>query len=105
VTAEVIDLTVPAPAEPFELGDYVAYRDPAKFLLGDPQHTSVARVGFVLGYAYGLVPIVDLASGAESMVDPKFLRLIPADDIMLDLDAGRAPSGPVRLELIDGGSR
>ncbi|MET9813181.1 hypothetical protein [Streptomyces sp. NPDC006355] len=92
-----IDLTQPGPQTPqvFEVGEYVLFRDPERFLTGQPDHTVVAVVWDTFSHGPGRVPIRVLPSRVERTVDPRFLRLIPADAIMRDIDT--APlAGDVR---------
>jgi hypothetical protein len=83
-----IDLTKPGPmeAKDFEVGDYVLFRDPERFLTGQPDHTVVAIVWDNFSHGHDQVPIRVLPSRLERNVDPRFLRLIPAGDIMRDID-------------------
>jgi hypothetical protein len=88
VSVPEIDLTKPGPKTPkdFRVGDYVLYREPERFLTGQPDHTVVAIVWDNFSHGRDQVPIVVLPSRQERNVDPRFLRLIPAADIMRDID-------------------
>jgi signal peptidase I len=94
-----IDLTKPAPrdAKGFKVGDYVLFRDPERFLTGQPDHTVVAVVWDNFSHYPNQVPIKVLPSRQERDVDPRWLRLIPAADIMRDVD--EAPLAGDVLEM------
>lgn len=81
-----IDLTKPGRPAAFQFGDYVLYRDPDRFLTGQADHTLPARVSESFTTPIGMVAIKLLGCGTLTHVDPRFLRLIPAVDIMRDID-------------------
>lgn len=92
-----IDPSQPSSRRDFDTDDYVLYRDPAKYLMGKPDHTTVARVRYE-NPRNTLVPITDLATGEELKVDEKYLRPIPAAEIMRDIDT--APLNTEHPDLI-----
>ncbi|GGV45952.1 hypothetical protein [Streptomyces spectabilis] len=65
------------------LEDFVLYRDPVKHLLGQAGAERVCQVECA---QFELVELVDIASGDTFRAKREFLRLIPVEFIMRDID-------------------
>lgn len=83
-----INLHEPLPAPAFESGTYVLVRDPARFWLGEPGHTSVGVVRTECDHHHypKRVRVSDLRTGRDECALPEYLRLLPAGECMRDVD-------------------
>ncbi|MER6917087.1 hypothetical protein ABT354_36065 [Streptomyces sp. NPDC000594] len=69
----------------FGQGDYVLYRDPARFWRGLPDHTFVCRIE--TAWATGTYNLTALATGSTVYdARPEYMRLLPPVDAMRDID-------------------
>ncbi|QCX81223.1 hypothetical protein C9F11_38200 [Streptomyces sp. YIM 121038] len=75
-------------------GDFVLYRDPVRFLLGARDHTRIGRVWKSWPDA---VEVFDLAPGKVHRVPLEYVRPIPVEYLMRDID--EAPLGAEHPEL------
>ncbi|MFF8960801.1 hypothetical protein [Streptomyces sp. NPDC014894] len=76
----------------FKQGDYVLYRDPARFWTGQPNHTFVCRIETV--WATGLHTLTALHTGrAVYGVKSDYMRLLPPLDAMRDIDTAPLNTG------------
>jgi hypothetical protein len=73
---------------PLQGGDYVLYRDAAKFWTGKPGHTSICRVerGWIHNGNVQMYDLVEVATNRRLSARPDYMRLLPAADAMHDID-------------------
>ncbi|MEW1551914.1 hypothetical protein [Streptomyces tsukubensis] len=76
----------------FQQGEYVLYRDPARFWTGKPDHTYVCRIE--TAWATGTYTLTALVTGNTVYhVRPDYMRLLPPADAMRDIDTAPLNTG------------
>lgn len=66
-------------------GDYVIYRDPDRFLSGDPNHTNYY---YVASHEFSDIVLEDLRTGDRLLGDPRWMRVVNPADCIADIDTG-----------------
>ncbi|MES9558780.1 MULTISPECIES: hypothetical protein [unclassified Streptomyces] len=78
------------PTTTYTKGDFVLFRDPRQFWLGQPGHTFVGRVERFWQHPdtrKNLYDLVELSGNRPvAGVDPDYMRPLPATDAMHDID-------------------
>lgn len=69
----------------FKRGDFVLYRDPARYWTGQPNHTFVCQITF--SWHTGEWNLRAVETGVETYrVSEEYMRLLPAAEAMVDID-------------------